>query len=86
MKPINSDEQTIVRAIIVEESTFIRTILEEGENDSICDRCFDVYRPIVGIVFFHLTSPNPLNRLAGSAWALCSTCLCLLKVSGSQFM
>ena len=72
----------IVKAIVVEEESVVRSMLEEAESES-CDRCLNPLRAIAGIVIFYQTTVNQLTHLGKSEWALCSSCLSDLKEIGS---
>ena len=76
-----ADKSGDVKAIVVEEPDLVRRMLEES-GSSICYRCRDPRRRVVGIAFFRSHSPNMLRRLGRSDWALCSTCLRSLKEHG----
>ena len=75
-----NEEERIVRAVIIEEPTLLRAMLEKGKNrENVCDRCFDTDRPTVAVVLFFPTSTTQLDSVARRDWILCSICLCLLK-------
>jgi hypothetical protein len=78
----SADYNEIVRAILVEEASLVRSMLREGAS-AICDRCLDPLRAIEGIVIFYPVSASLLTHLGKNEWALCSICLNSLKEIGS---
>jgi hypothetical protein len=76
-----ADKSGDLKAIVVEEPDLVRRMLEES-GSSICNRCHDPRRSVVGIAFFRSHLPNLLRHLGRSDWALCSTCLNSLKEHG----